>query len=430
MVLAVFALSFTSAVFFTWCIHVQWRTQWKAEIDAVQRSSSSRAAVVQLSCNHIRGRSGSWTYNASYANASYYKDPAWIRGAETVNGPYKHSSWTWKSDSDCPITLLNLNGFCLAMQTMNLTRMFVLGDSMEFMRLVSFFHLLHMPNDVHKHLFRKMRYETLISCPSSFSIQFIFYRSNHLMPLLGDTNKTTKSNTRNGTGTHVGLSHQENQKYKKYQMEQRILAVVDPPLLQEYFTCYGVRKALFPGEDGHCPWVKEYLSYSDGRTLLMTGVGPHFHSTTYFKEMFDLFVDFLKGNPRPLDIVWFRTVTTGHENCTTEENPQAPLRSMQQYKDQYQSSPRWHDWDKFESYNQYMREQSLLFQNDSHWSGQAMDVLDVYPMTALRRDGHPTSKDCMHYLLPGPPDWWNHLLYSNLQELALQTLNHERKTKA
>eukprot|EP00957_Ditylum_brightwellii_P101745 7754110-Ditylum_brightwellii.AAC.1 len=60
-----------------------------------------------------------------------------------------------------------------------------------------------------------------------------------------------------------------------------------------------------------------------------------------------------------------------------------------------------------------------------------IELLDVYPMTVQRPDGHVSSgecedcpgitdRDCLHYFLPGPPDWWNHLLYSHLLELTLK----------
>jgi len=55
-------------------------------------------------------------------------------------------------------------------------------------------------------------------------------------------------------------------------------------------------------------------------------------------------------------------------------------------------------------------------------------------MTVLRNDGHLggeecanepcreniESNDCFHYFLPGPVDWWNHLLYNNLMDLGLE----------
>eukprot|EP00957_Ditylum_brightwellii_P123535 9419245-Ditylum_brightwellii.AAC.1 len=62
-----------------------------------------------------------------------------------------------------------------------------------------------------------------------------------------------------------------------------------------------------------------------------------------------------------------------------------------------------------------------------------MELLDVYPMTVQRPDGHVSSgecadcpgaegfaKDCLHYFLPGPPDWWTHLMYNHLLDLTLQ----------
>ena len=37
----------------------------------------------------------------------------------------------------------------------------------------------------------------------------------------------------------------------------------------------------------------------------------------------------------------------------------------------------------------------------------------------LRPDGHIVSRnDCLHYHLPGPPDWWSYLLVSSLVDYA------------
>lgn len=45
-------------------------------------------------------------------------------------------------------------------------------------------------------------------------------------------------------------------------------------------------------------------------------------------------------------------------------------------------------------------------------------LLDVFPMTALRRDGHTAiDGDCLHYVNPGPVDWWNRLWMAYLEEL-------------
>ena len=58
--------------------------------------------------------------------------------------------------------------------------------------------------------------------------------------------------------------------------------------------------------------------------------------------------------------------------------------------------------------------------------GEVLHALDVYPMSILRRDGHVGGKDCrqcsvandcFYYSLPGPSDWWNHLMLSNIVDM-------------
>ena len=58
-----------------------------------------------------------------------------------------------------------------------------------------------------------------------------------------------------------------------------------------------------------------------------------------------------------------------------------------------------------------------------------IEALDVVPMTVLRRDGHMGDEfrpraipegDCLHYALPGPVDWWNHLLFNNVKDTVVE----------
>lgn len=112
---------------------------------------------------------------------------------------------------------------------------------------------------------------------------------------------------------------------------------------------------------------------------------------------------------------------TGHENCTDEKKPVDPLTSFQEFRDIYhdgKGTDRWYGWNLFDNYNQCMEAEVVKINRDRSWNGPKFELLDVYWMTALRRDGHPSNVDCLHYLLPGPPDWWNHLFYSNLREFA------------
>ncbi|KAL9191181.1 hypothetical protein ACHAXT_000887 [Thalassiosira profunda] len=197
-------------------------------------------------CNGIRGRVGKWVYNETYAEDSWYvpalgAPKGWIRNRE-MDGPYNHTSWKWEDDApDCPIEELTLGGFCEAMHKLDMTRLFVLGDSIEFMRLVSFMHLMGLQSSVHTHLHSSMRWSYTIDCPSvgRFSeVDIVFYRTNHLMPVLGNE-------------THPAEWHYHKQEH-------------------ELFVCYGVANppnGLRPNEKGWCPWVQEYL-HSAERTML------------------------------------------------------------------------------------------------------------------------------------------------------------------
>jgi hypothetical protein len=101
------------------------------------------------------------------------------------------------------------------------------------------------------------------------------------------------------------------------------------------------------------------------------------------------------------DIIFFRTTVPGHVHCG---NHHIPLSNHSQFEATSQFS-----WNKFELYNEYARQR---VRNNSDWF-----ELNVNPMTVLRPDGHRPPRDCLHYMLPGPPDWWNHLMYSNLVDI-------------
>ena len=151
-------------------------------------------------------------------------------------------------------------------------------------------------------------------------------------------------------------------------------------------------------------------------TSSVSGVGAHFHDMYYFQSSMRRFFDFLRTHERPNDIVWLRTVLTGHENCDDETNPVDPLDNFQEYRERYRTPTRWHDWEQFELFNQYMEWEVIKVGRDKLWPSARIELFDIYWMTVLRRDGHPSKEDCLHYLLPGPPDWWNHLFYSNLKD--------------
>jgi len=147
-------------------------------------------------------------------------------------------------------------------------------------------------------------------------------------------------------------------------------------------------------------WLQRYMS-SQERTLFVANTGAHTTGAEVFQRDFDAFVDLMDTIRHGNDIVFFRTTVPGHVHCG---NHHIPLSNHSQFEATSQLS-----WNKFELYNEYARQR---VRNNSDWF-----ELNVNPMTVLRPDGHRPPRDCLHYMLPGPPDWWNHLMYSNLVDI-------------
>jgi len=121
------------------------------------------------------------------------------------------------------------------------------------------------------------------------------------------------------------------------------------------------------------------------------------------------------------DIVWFRTSVPGHKDCDAEN-----LSPFKTYDEYVPTITEVYSWDKFIDYNDYASRVIRERSKKNNLKGPAIDILDVYPMTVLRPDGHAGGADCvncgrddcLHYSLPGPVDWWNHLMLSNLVDTA------------
>jgi hypothetical protein len=92
-----------------------------------------------------------------------------------------------------------------------------------------------------------------------------------------------------------------------------------------------------------------------------------------------------------------------------------PLKSYSEY-----SIPHNHkyDWDKFDDFFAYT--QLHLLHGSKNFvvlvSRAPVFFLNIFNMTVLRHDGHGPG-DCLHYL-SAVTDWWNHLLFTYLQELS------------
>jgi hypothetical protein len=115
------------------------------------------------------------------------------------------------------------------------------------------------------------------------------------------------------------------------------------------------------------------------------------------------------------DLLIFRTTVPGHFNCSRNDSP---YQDASRFRETLGSDH--YDWGLVESYNEYAKEVFTAKCRERPEKCRKWLILDVFPMTILRPDGHSNPPvDCLHYLLPGAPDWWNHLLYSNLRDLAV-----------
>ena len=164
--------------------------------------------------------------------------------------------------------------------------------------------------------------------------------------------------------------------------------------------------------DWSLPWIESYAS-NPAPTLVIANTGMHEPTMVEYQYNFDMFVNTMENLGRHDDLVVYRTSVQGHLKCKEKNTkPHADASEFQVAK--------MHNWHYVDSFNQYTIERMRNSTVSNGWM-----LLDVYPMTILRPDGHKSPRpppgrihgDCLHYKLPGPPDYWNHLLYSNLLDM-------------
>jgi hypothetical protein len=156
-----------------------------------------------------------------------------------------------------------------------------------------------------------------------------------------------------------------------------------------------------------CGWYETYRNITEGRVLLVVNGGAHYHTFRGFREMLDDFAD--NFHPRNSnDLIWFRTTGPGHKDCFNNTLGRFPA-NYSEFERFFGTSK--FGWDQFQYFNAYA---------ETRLHDTSVRILRVHNMTALGVDGHKSATDCLHYELPGVVDWWNHLLYTNLLDLALR----------
>lgn len=281
--------------------------------------------------------------------------------------------WKWQDRAaNCHIEALTREGFCKVMgdDGLQLKRIFFVGDSLTYQMVESMWRLLGN-KDAPSPKGKRAYFSRTITCDiigineewhAPFTIEIAYTRNDHL------------SDGLNGSTT--------------------------PDCTPSY------------SKDACIPWVDHYNT-DPARTLLIANMGSHIGQHDQYKYKLDQFVETIQSLSRPSDMIVFRTTVPGHENC---KDHTSPLNSTLDFH-----TPTLYNWKNFEEYNRYTKQKwsNLTKEHGEVDYDHSWSILDVYPMTILRPDGHRLPNvDCMHYLLPGPVDWWNHLLYRNLLDLS------------
>ena len=318
----------------------------------------------RANCLERRGKNGTWVPAEGY-NYDGFEDAAKLdstKSSQWCQGGCPSTKWKWRDgESNCQITLLAPDGLCKIMQKLQLERIFVVGDSLGNQMAKSLFHLLGY-NDPIKWEDALRQYNHTFHCDDTFTYEVTFTRNDHL------------SNHTNRTGACGDIC---------------------------------------------TPWFERYVA-NPTPTLLILNIGAHVPTPEEYKSDLDAAVKMIQKTSRPQDRIVFRTSVPGHEYCDIYEEPFADVSEYNNGSQTHQRkkvSFRTYNWKYVEGFNRHTKQKLSNLANEGGWM-----FLDVFPMTVLRPDGHraPSRQppDCLHYLNPGPIDWWNHLLYSQLLDLS------------
>lgn len=193
-----------------------------------------------------------------------------------------------------------------------------------------------------------------------------------------------------------------------------------------------------PTNEQYCyPWSTDYANFS-GKQLLIVNTGYHWGDDwsgyiTNFQNFVGKIDEVAGANAiRADDVIMFRTSAPGHKECHLHDGVYAHYG---EYCPRIVNGAFWHWWGELPPYNDYairiINEWNLL---NTVKNGPNIELLDPWLMTVLRPDGHLSGSDagpsctldpqeCMLYSLPGPVDWWNHLLVQQLVDVGTHLEN-------
>jgi hypothetical protein len=320
-------------------------------------------------CLHERGHDGWWVQDWDYASTAQYGNMPVTNKSElfrahrnfvsTEEQPYRWAtSWRWV-DETCAVQLVALEGFCRVCHDLNISLVYVLGDSLQAAFSTSLRGLLGFPLMAGN--LPLLLVPLTVPCPDPYSDVL-----------------------------HV---------HRKWNADKDLRDLDHPELL-----------------------------YSNrNRTLTLLNLGVHMHSMEIFKRTFDSLLGWVDGLNRTDDLVFLRNSPPGHLRCEPRADRRTynwtiplkvtPFQNYSQYK---LTETTKYGWNLMEQYNKHA--EKVIEARSTEASRVRVWLLNVFNSTVLRRDGHLGGSDCLHYSMPGPTDWWVHMLYSSLLDLSAQRI--------
>jgi hypothetical protein len=147
----------------------------------------------------------------------------------------------------------------------------------------------------------------------------------------------------------------------------------------------------------------------DNSDVVLFNRGAHYSNNSDFTPELRSFLVTLRARTRPHQLVFYRTTPPGHNGCDHFTAPGIASIAHKEYK-----------WELF-------AEQNVLAATMAHDIAPGVaSVIDVYNTTLARRDRHKGHGDCMHYCLPGPPDWWVQIFADRVLEARRLTVRRQR----
>ena len=285
-------------------------------------------------------------------------------------GPYpEYIMWRWHPSQGCTLPVATREAFCSVMSALRLKRIMVVGDSMQWNMAQSLWKVLTEargdPAKVHGPRNGKIIRST-VECP----------RSSPGAPR-----------------TKLGFTF----------------------LLNNRVT--NCTKRFWEGPFEFFPWVSEYLA-GDAPTLLLAHTGAHVRSVAVFNEVMDSFFHSVSLGNRSLDRVVLRTATPGQDGCENYSRPFARPSAFELHPGGTANMS--YRWDLHPTFNAIAAQHVTRAAASGALAGRVA-LLDVYTMTTMRPDGRRSGGDCLHFFLPGVPDWWTHLLLALLRQWSEAT---------